>query len=56
MRAIYIESDRLYFKRLTLKHLSKEYVVWLNDKEVYKYLVAKDDYTDKKSNSREYAL
>ena len=48
MRAIYIESDRLYFERLTLKHLSKEYVAWLNDKEVYKYLETRGNYTVEK--------
>ena len=45
MRAIYLESDRLYYERLTLKHLSKEYVAWLNDKEVYKYLESGGDYS-----------
>ena len=48
MRAIYLESDRLYYEPLTLRHLSKEYVAWLNDNEVYKYLETGGNYTIEK--------
>lgn len=37
-KAIYMESDRLYFETLSPKFLSKNYLTWLNDEEVYRYL------------------
>ncbi|HUS00527.1 MAG TPA: GNAT family protein [Chitinophagaceae bacterium] len=40
-----LESERLLFKPLSLAHLSEEYVSWLNDKEVNKYLESGGDYT-----------
>ena len=45
MKATKIYSDRLLFKPLTLKHLSKDYVEWLNDKDVNKFLETKGNYT-----------
>jgi [ribosomal protein S5]-alanine N-acetyltransferase len=45
MMAPYIESERLYYEPLSLKHLSQDYVDWLNDPEVYKYLETGGDYT-----------
>lgn len=32
-----LESERLYFKKLSLKELDGNYVSWLNDKEVCKF-------------------
>ena len=48
MRATLLESERLIFEPLSLKHLSKMYVNWLNDKKVNKYLESKGDYNLKK--------
>jgi RimJ/RimL family protein N-acetyltransferase len=41
-------SERLYYKPLSLEHLSVSYVNWLNDPEVYKYLETGGDYTIEK--------
>ena len=40
-----LESERLFFEPLSLKHLSKEYVNWLNNEKVNKYLESGGDYT-----------
>ncbi len=45
MKAVHLESERLYFEPLSSAHLSYDYVNWLNDKEVYKYLETGGDYT-----------
>ena len=45
MKAPIIENKRLILKPLTLEHLSQEYVEWLNDIEVYKYLETGGNYT-----------
>lgn len=44
MKAVYLESDRLYFEPLTNQHLSEDYVNWLNDIEVNKYLEIQGNY------------
>lgn len=38
-------SDRLYYKPLSLEHCSKDYVSWLNNPEVYRYLETGGNYT-----------
>ncbi len=45
MKAIRIESQRLLFEPLSLRHLSEDYVDWLNNKEVNRYLESGGDYT-----------
>lgn len=45
MKAKELTTERLILKRLTLNHLSKTYVDWMNDIEVYKYLESGGDYT-----------
>jgi ribosomal-protein-alanine N-acetyltransferase len=45
MKAIPLESDRLIFEPLTLNHLSQDYVDWLNDPEVFKYLETGGNYS-----------
>ncbi len=45
MRAVYLESERLCFEPLTTAHLSTDYVNWLNDDEVNRYLETGGDYT-----------
>ncbi len=45
MKASIIETERLVLKPLSLDHLTQQYVDWLNDKEVYKYLETGGDYT-----------
>lgn len=45
MNAKPLESKRLYFEPLSLKHLSHNYVNWLNDTRVNKYLESGGDYT-----------
>ena len=44
MKAVNLESERLLFLPLSLKHLSKEYVNWLNDYDVNKYLESRGGY------------
>ena len=45
MKAVELESDRLFFKPLSQKHLSLDYVNWLNDIEVNAYLETGGNYT-----------
>ncbi|WP_103069048.1 GNAT family N-acetyltransferase [Aquimarina sediminis] len=45
MKAINLETERLQLHPLSLKHLSNEYVDWLNDVDVYKYLETGGNYT-----------
>lgn len=40
-----LSSERLNYVPLSLEHSSKQYVNWLNDFEVYKYLETGGDYT-----------
>lgn len=39
------ESERLTFKALSLRHCTDEYVNWLNDFDIYKYLETGGNYT-----------
>lgn len=45
MKAPVLESERLILEPLTTKYGTAEYVSWLNDPEVYKYLETGGDYT-----------
>lgn len=45
MKATIITTDRLTLKPLSLDHLSQDYVNWLNDHEVYRYLETGGNYT-----------
>ena len=40
-----LESERLTYIPVSLKHLSKDYVAWLNDPDVYKFLETRGNYT-----------
>ena len=40
-----IKSKNLIFEPLSLKHLSSNYVNWLNDEDVNKYLESKNHYS-----------
>jgi len=40
-----LESDRLQYRALTTAHLSMQYVLWLNDVDVYKYMQTGGGYT-----------
>lgn len=48
MKACYLESERLYFKPLSMSNLSKKYVSWMNDSDVNRYLESGGDYTIEK--------
>ncbi len=50
----FIESERLSLEPISLKFLTKNYLGWLNDQEVYKYLESGGDYT--LANLKEYIL
>ena len=45
MRKIDTQSERLIFKRLSIEHISSDYVNWINDPEVNMYLETRDNYT-----------
>lgn len=45
MKAKIIETERLVLRPLSLEHLSQDYVSWLNDEDVYKYLETGGNYT-----------
>lgn len=45
MKIPVLHSKRLIFKPLSLNHLSQEYVSWMNDPDVYRYLESGGDYT-----------
>ncbi len=45
MKAPELESERLIYRPLSLAHLSHEYVDWLNDPDVNRYLESGGDYT-----------
>lgn len=45
MKAKTITSERLTLRQLTLDHLSDDYVGWMNDHDVNKYLESGGDYT-----------
>lgn len=47
MKAVKLESERLVFLPLSLKHLSQEYLDWLNDFEVNRYLESRQGYNKK---------
>ena len=45
MIKIDLASERLVFKRLSMDHISAEYLSWLNDPKVNVFLETKGDYT-----------
>ena len=45
MKAEILETERLVLKPLSLEHLTKEYIDWLNDEMVYRYLETGGNYT-----------
>lgn len=45
MIAPYLESERLSYRPVSMSHLSQDYVNWLNDPEVYRYLETGGNYT-----------
>ena len=45
MKNIDLESERLIFKRVSIEHVSNDYVSWLNDPEVNMYLETGGNYT-----------
>ncbi len=48
MKAPVLESERLTYRPVSLAHLSQDYVDWLNDGDVYKYLESGGNYTIQK--------
>lgn len=45
MKAVPLASERLIYQPLSLKHLSQDYVNWLNNPEVFRYLETGGNYT-----------
>jgi RimJ/RimL family protein N-acetyltransferase len=45
MKIIDLETERLMLKRLSAKHISTDYVNWMNDSEVNMYLETRGNYT-----------
>jgi ribosomal-protein-alanine N-acetyltransferase len=45
IRAQNLESERLVYKRVSLAHLSEDYVGWLNDPEISRFIEKSGDYT-----------
>lgn len=45
MESFDIESQRLTFKRVASEHISEDYVSWINDPEVNRYLETRGNYT-----------
>lgn len=45
MKAPFLESDRLKYIPVSLDHLSPDYVNWMNDPEVNRYLESGGDYS-----------
>jgi ribosomal-protein-alanine N-acetyltransferase len=45
MKIIDLETERLTLKRLSAKHISTDYVNWMNDSEVNMYLETRGNYT-----------
>jgi aryl-alcohol dehydrogenase-like predicted oxidoreductase/RimJ/RimL family protein N-acetyltransferase len=41
-----LESERLFYERVSLKHLSQDYVNWMNDPEVFLYMESGGNYTE----------
>lgn len=47
-KAINLESERLIYTALSIDHCTQDYLDWMNDDDVIKYLVSGGDYTYKK--------
>lgn len=48
MKAPVLESELLIYKPLSIEHLSQDYVEWMNDPDVIRYLESGGDYTPEK--------
>jgi RimJ/RimL family protein N-acetyltransferase len=48
MKAPVLESERLIYKPVSMQHLSEEYVEWMNDPEVTRYMESGGNYTIEK--------
>lgn len=48
MKSILIKTERLILKPLSLSNLSSDYLNWMNDPEVSKYIISGSNYTLKK--------
>lgn len=46
MRAENLQSERLFYERVSLEHLSQDYVNWMNDPEVFLYMESGGNYTE----------
>jgi len=47
LKAQNLKSERLIYEPLGIKHLSKKYLLWMNDEEVIKYIESGGNYTYK---------
>lgn len=45
MKAPVLKSERLLYKPVSMEHLSQDYVEWMNDPEVNRYMESGGDYT-----------
>jgi len=45
LNAVRLDTERFYLERLTIEHLSQEYVDWLNDNQVNQFLMTGGNYT-----------
>ncbi len=45
MKAENLESERLYYKRVSIEHLTQDYLDWMNDPEVFQYMESGGNYT-----------
>jgi RimJ/RimL family protein N-acetyltransferase len=45
MKNIDLESERLIYKRVSVEHVTEDYVNWINDSEVNMYLETRGNYT-----------
>lgn len=48
MKAPELESERLIYKPVSMEHHSQDYVDWMNDPDVIRYMESGGNYTDKK--------
>ncbi len=45
MNAVNIETNRFYLEKLSIKHLSQQYVNWMNDNQVNQFLESGGNYS-----------
>ena len=51
MKAPKLESERLIYKPVSMEHHSQDYVDWMNDPDVIRYMESGGNYTDEKLRS-----